>query len=198
MSRIYNKCNQRLYFLRTHQKNVNRPVDFTILRLFYKSIIQSVLSFCITFWHGNATATDINKLDKIIKCAERLGCNTVRELHMLYSQAVYAEMNKIISNERHPLNKFFCLLPSGSRMNVMYSRTNRLKKSFIPKAIKMYNDYWIWSVLIVLYYLLLYCLPIFVSQQVSCIMINKEYLILLLGFEESIDITRLWIYQLVF
>ncbi len=138
VSRMYKKCNQRLYFLRK-LKNVN--VDSTILTLFYKSIIQSVLTFCITSWFGNATATDTNKLDKIVKCAKRLGCITISDLDLLYELAVRSKINKIISNERHPLNKFFCLLPSGSRMNVMYARTNRFKSSFVPKAIKIYNEH---------------------------------------------------------
>ena len=68
VSQIYKKCNQRLYFLRM-LKNVK--VDNTILTLFYSSIIQSVLTFCISSWFGNCLDRDKRKLGKIVKCAKK-------------------------------------------------------------------------------------------------------------------------------
>ena len=41
------KANKRLYFVR---KLVQFKVDRTLVTLFYKSVIESVLSFCITFF----------------------------------------------------------------------------------------------------------------------------------------------------
>ena len=52
VSQINKKCNQQLYFLR---KLKNVKVDRTILTLFYISIIQSVLSFCISSCMGNCS-----------------------------------------------------------------------------------------------------------------------------------------------
>ena len=137
VSQIHKKCNQRLYFLR---KLRNVKVDSTILTLFYTSIIQSVLSFCISSWFGSCLEGDKGKLSKIIKCGKKLGCVNVKHLDELYEDAVRAKLNKILSNDNHPLFSCFQLLPSGIRMNVPYSRTNRLRDAFVAKAIKFYNN----------------------------------------------------------
>ena len=128
---------QRLYFLR---KLKNVKVDFTILTLFYKSIIQSVLSFCISSWFGSCVESDKKKLCKIIKCAKKLGCVDLQQLSELYEDAVRSKLDKILLNHQHPLHNCFKMLPSGSRMDVPFSRTNRLKNSFVAKAIKFYNN----------------------------------------------------------
>ena len=92
VSRIHKKCNQRLYFLR---KLKAVKVDRAILTLFYRSIIHSVLSVCISSWFGNCSDGDIGKLSKIVKCVERLGCVNVKHLEELYEDAVRAKFDKI-------------------------------------------------------------------------------------------------------
>ena len=47
---IYSKLNQRLYFLR---KLYSFRIDNTILDMFYKTIVQSVLSFNLVCVFGN-------------------------------------------------------------------------------------------------------------------------------------------------
>ena len=137
VNKIYKKANKRLYFLRK-LKNVN--VDKSILTMFYKCIIQSVLTFCIACWYGSTSVSNKNKLNKIIKCARRLGCTNIEGLDVLYKNAVLMKMDKIVKDVEHPLNEHFKLLPSGSRMMSIYSRTNRLRDSFILSAIRLYNE----------------------------------------------------------
>lgn len=55
VAKAYKKANQRMYFIRK-LKNVH--VDKTILTLFYKSIIESVVTFCISWWYGHATVCE--------------------------------------------------------------------------------------------------------------------------------------------
>ena len=50
-----------------------------ILIMFYRRIIQSVLTFCIACWYGNISAPD-KKMNKIIICAKWLGCIDVDDL----------------------------------------------------------------------------------------------------------------------
>ena len=47
--KVYVKCMQRIHFLRILR---NLKVDNTILSLFYKSVIESILCFCITTLYG--------------------------------------------------------------------------------------------------------------------------------------------------
>ena len=138
VSQIHKKCDQRLYVLR---KLKNVKVDRTILTLFHTSIIQSVLSFCISSWFGNCSDGGIRKLIKTVKCAERLGCVNVKHLEELYEDAVCAKFDKIWSNDNHPHHNCFRLLPNGVRLNVPGSRTNCLRDAFVAKAIQFYNNY---------------------------------------------------------
>ena len=52
------KANKRLYFVR---KLGQFNVDRTLISLFYQSVIESILSFCITCWGGNSWKGDPRK-----------------------------------------------------------------------------------------------------------------------------------------
>ena len=67
INNIKSKANKRLYLVR---KLGQFKVDRTLITLFYKSVIESVLSFCITCWGGNSSKGDRIKLDRIIKISE--------------------------------------------------------------------------------------------------------------------------------
>ncbi len=48
---------------------------------------------------------------------------------------------KIIKDSTHPGNHLFCLLPSGKRFRSMMAKTERLRRSFFPQAIRLLNTY---------------------------------------------------------
>ena len=61
---IRSKVNKRLYFVRKlRQFKVNK----THITLFYKSAIESILCFCVTFWEGNISKGNCMKVVRIIK-----------------------------------------------------------------------------------------------------------------------------------
>ena len=61
INNIKSKAKKRLYnFVR---KLGQFKVDRTLITLFYKSVIVSVLSFCITYWGGNSLKGDGIKVD---------------------------------------------------------------------------------------------------------------------------------------
>ena len=63
VSNIYKKCNTRLFFLR---KLGSFQVDVKIMELFYLSVIQSILEFCIICWFGSTTVASKLKFSKIV------------------------------------------------------------------------------------------------------------------------------------
>ena len=136
--KLYKKSNQRLYFLRK-LKNVH--VDTCILTMFYRSIIESVLTFCVTYWYGLATVQDKNKLNKIVKCARKLGCLNVNDIDTMYRCLIVEKMSKIMKSEVHPLNKYFKMLPSQKRISSVYARTSRFSNTFVPSAIRQFNGH---------------------------------------------------------
>ncbi len=66
---IAKKAQQRLYFL--HQlKKFNLPQE--LLKPFYSAIIKTVLCSSITVWFGSASKTDIRRLQRTVRTAERI------------------------------------------------------------------------------------------------------------------------------
>ena len=132
---VYKKCQQRIHFLRVLK---NLHVDQTILSLYYKSIVESILCFTITLWYGKITCKDKNKLKKIVKTASTLQAKTVT-LDELYNNNVMKQVDKIMNNINHPLNCHYTFLRSGRRLALPIQHTSRFKNSFVPKSIKLYN-----------------------------------------------------------
>ena len=60
---IKSKVNKGIYFVK---KLGHFKVDRTLVTLFYKPVIESILSFCITCWGGNSSKGDRMKVDSII------------------------------------------------------------------------------------------------------------------------------------
>ncbi len=63
------KAQQRLYFL--HQlRKLNLPQE--LLKQFYYAIIESVLCMSITVWFSSATKSDLRRLRRVVRTAERI------------------------------------------------------------------------------------------------------------------------------
>lgn len=133
--RVYKKCNQGLHFLRVLR---TLRVDNSILTLFYKSVVESVLCFSITIWYGRLTKKDKGKLKKIVKIASKLGaqCTSLEEL---YNKFVIKQVDKIVNDVNHPLHDRYVFLRSGRRFSLPAGRRDRFRDSFVPKSIKLYN-----------------------------------------------------------
>ena len=78
-------------------------VDKQIMSLFYRSIVESVMSYCIISWFGSSHKKDQHKLAKIGKIAKRMGVNS-KNLNELYQ-------NDCIN---------YVFPRSGRRLNLLY------------------------------------------------------------------------------
>ena len=88
--KVFKKSNQRLYLLR---KLYNIQVSPSILNLFYKSTIESILAFSITTWFGKLTKKDKHKLGKIVRKTKRLSVRPT-PLDRLYQDNVLKQVDK--------------------------------------------------------------------------------------------------------
>lgn len=57
----------------------------------------------------------------------------------IYEQAILQKANKMINDPFHILHSEFEMLPSGRRFRSRLCRLNRLRNSFIPRAISAAN-----------------------------------------------------------
>ena len=128
------KANQRLFFLRQLKKF---KVNKRILTLFYRATIESVLSFSISVWYGNATLEEKKLLDSVVRAAERIiGCE-LPSMSSIYHSRVSRRASKIMKDSLHPAHFLFETMPSGRRLRSIRSNTNRFGNSFFPSAIKI-------------------------------------------------------------
>lgn len=132
------KMHQRMYFLR---KLYNFRLERHILVMFYKSFLQSVLSFGLICVFGNMHVKDQGKLQRMIKMASRIiGIDQV-SVAQLYNELILKKTDQILKDPAHPLHyKFMRSNRSTGRIIQQRIRTERYNKSFVPTSIRLYND----------------------------------------------------------
>ncbi len=133
---IVKKAQQRLYFLRQLRK-FNLPQE--LLKQFYSAIIKSVLCTSLTVWFSSATKSDLRRLQRVVRTAERIISRTLPTLQKLYLSRVSKRAGKITLDPSHPAHSLFELLPSGRRYRALSTRTTRHRNSFFPQAILLIN-----------------------------------------------------------
>ena len=133
----YKKCQQRLYCLR---KLRSFNIDNTILSMFYKSCIQSVLTFSFICWFGNISQKDKNKLQRVVNISSKITGLKQTSVTALYEKQVLRKANKIINDSTHILYNEYVILPSSRRFRTITSKTNRKRDSFIPMSVRLLNS----------------------------------------------------------
>ncbi len=131
------KARQRLHHLRQLRKFRVPP---TILKTFYSGAIESVLTQCISVWYGNVSNQDCKALLRVVRLAECISGSTLPSLQDIYLKRCKSRAAKIIKDSNHPGNHLFRLLPSGKRFRSMMAKTERLRRSFFPRAIRLLNS----------------------------------------------------------
>ncbi len=131
------KARQRLYHLRQLRKFRVSP---TILKTFYSGTIESVLTQCISVWYGNSSSQDCKALQRVVRLAERFSGSALPSLQDIYLKRCRSRAVKIIKDSNHPGNCLFTLLPSGKSFRSLMAKTERLRRSFFPQAIRLLNS----------------------------------------------------------
>uniref|UniRef100_A0AAZ1X703 Reverse transcriptase domain-containing protein n=1 Tax=Oreochromis aureus TaxID=47969 RepID=A0AAZ1X703_OREAU len=112
ISAVVKKAQQRLHFLRVLRKY---KLDSNLLLTFYRSSIESLLTYCITVWYGSCTKADRVRLQSVVKTAQKIiGC-PLPSLMDIYSSHCLSRAANIIKDSSHPGFNMFSLLPSGKR-----------------------------------------------------------------------------------
>ncbi len=128
------KARQSLYHLRQLRKFRVSP---TILKTFYSGTIESVLTQCV---NGNSSSQDCKALQRVVRLAERISGSALPSLQNIYLKRCRSRAVKIIKDSNHPGNCLFTLLPSGKRFHSLMAKTERLRRSFFPQAIRLLNS----------------------------------------------------------
>ena len=135
---IYKKGQSRLYFLR-RLRSFN--VCNKLLRMFYQSVVASVLFYAVVCWGGSMKKRDAGRLDRLVR---RAGAVVGMELDCLTSVAEKRTLSRlltILDNDHHPLHSTLNGQRSifSGRLLSLSCSSDRLRKSFVPRAIQLFN-----------------------------------------------------------
>jgi len=114
------KVQQRLFFLR---KMRTFHVSSEMMTLFYRSFIESLLTFCIVAWFGNLNLYNKNRLDRLVKTAGKISGSQQADTMSIYTRQVLRKANAILHCPNHALLNKFELLPSGRHFRAPIRRT---------------------------------------------------------------------------
>ena len=138
---LIKKLNPRLYCLR---KLSHFNVCPEILEIFYTSTLEGVLRFCLICWGGNVSETEKNRINSIIKKASSVvGESRPSAVEAIYLCLLESKLDTIWTDTSHPLHDLLQDRQIGrgiGRLRLPSLKTNRHRNSFIPRAIKLFND----------------------------------------------------------
>ncbi len=133
---ISKKAQQRLHFLRRLKRASLSP---PILTTFYRGIIESVLTSCITVWYGNCCAADRKTLQQTVNTAAKIIGAPLPSILDIFLTRCSSKAKSIVEDPTHPSHSLFQLLPSGRRYRSIRARSARLLNSFFPQAVRALN-----------------------------------------------------------
>ena len=134
--KTYSKANQRLYFLRKMNKfSVSRD----IMRLFYSSVVESVITYCCVIWFNSLRVQDRLKLERVTRTAKKIIGGDVECLSNLVDERLLTHFQKLLKNSSHPLNPSVILNEYGRARQIRIT-TERFRKFVIPCAIYLFNS----------------------------------------------------------
>ena len=130
------KCQQRLYVIRRLSSFQLQP---KYLLLLYRSIIESLLTYCGSCIYPLLSITNRNKLLKITRIASKIIGLPTPSLTKLTEHACLRKALIIERDQDHPLNQLFECLPSGRRFRCIKCNKKKYRDSFIPQGIRLLN-----------------------------------------------------------
>ena len=137
INNLQSRLNKRMYFL---YKLCKFNVSNVLCSLFYRSVIESLLFFCITVWGGNCSQNCRNKISRIIRRADRLTGLENLQIENIFNSSCLKMIVKINSDNNHPLSARLTHSNFSSRILAVKTKTERHRNSFIPASIRIFNE----------------------------------------------------------
>ena len=138
---MHKKASQRLFFLRELRQFRVSP---QILRLYYQSTIESALAFNQLCYYSNAKVTDTARMERVVSKAASIIGEELVPLSGRFTAAAIRKLRKIRYDDCHPLHEVLASRePRRESSRVLRSfsaRTTRLRDSFLPAAVRLYNE----------------------------------------------------------
>ena len=108
--------------------------------MFYKSFIQSVLTFSFICWFGNVRQKDKNNVQRIVNISSKVTGTKQTTLTVLYEKQVLRKAARTLADNTHILHEEYILLPSSTRFRTVTCKTNRKRLSLIHMYLRRLKD----------------------------------------------------------
>ena len=133
---VQKKSQQRLHVLRKLRAFY---VDQLLLLRLYRSIIESLLTYCSICYYPALSVKNRNRLLKISHVSAKIIGLPTPKLTEIIDHAILSKARAVATESDHPLSTFFHVLPSQRRYRCIKCKTCRYSRSFVPVAIRMLN-----------------------------------------------------------
>ncbi|KAI4902349.1 hypothetical protein NFI96_003952 [Prochilodus magdalenae] len=136
---VYKKAQSRLYFLR---RLGSFRICQKLLLMFYQSVVASVLFYAVVCWGGSISKRDAGRLDRLVRKAGSVLGLELESLTPLAERRALNKLLNIMDNVHHPLHSTIIRRRSSfsGRLLSQSCSTDRLRKSFVPQAIRLFNS----------------------------------------------------------
>ena len=136
---LYKKGQSRLFFLRRLR---SFDVCSRLLRMFYQSVVASAIFSAVACWGSGAGEGEKNRLNKLVEKASSVVGGELVSLEEVANGRIRAKLRSIMGNPSHPLYSELTQLKSthSKRLRQLSGHTSRFRNSFVPAAIKLYNE----------------------------------------------------------
>ena len=134
-SNVLSKIDQRLYFVRK-LKYFN--IDNTLISLFYRSAIQSLISFCVCVWGGNLNCREACKFDRVARRVFKMTNIEQDSFLQIFNKSCLRKIEKIIKDKDHPLSNSVTFSSRSNRPILLKTNRERYRMSFVPYSIKLF------------------------------------------------------------
>ncbi len=114
-----------------------------LLRTFYDSVVASAVLYGVVCWSSSITERERKKLDKVIKKSSSvLGC-ALDSVQEVVDRRVLAKLTSMLDHESHPLQDTLSALESSFSDRLIHPRCvkERFSRSFLPAALRLYNEH---------------------------------------------------------
>lgn len=113
--------------------------------MYTQGIVASVLFYVVLCWGGSMTAEDRNRINKLIKKAGSVVGLSLDSVDIILNKRMTTKLRTVLSLTDHPLRSIFNELKSSfsGRMLMPRCSTQRLRNSFIPAAVRFFNQHFV-------------------------------------------------------
>ena len=134
---LLSRLNQRLYFLRRL-----RSFNFSTqsLKMFYMSIIESIVCFGISCWGSSICMEDKHRIEGIIRKASKIIKSDLNSFDYLYEKFCHKKFINITNDKSHPLCDSFQKSGRSGHFLQPAARTERYLNTFVPSSVRVHRS----------------------------------------------------------